>query len=256
MTASVSVVVITKNEERNVERCLRSVAWAAETIVVDAHSVDGTRDKARALGARVVERDWPGYGPQKNFGISLARNAWVLSLDADEEIPAELALEIERVVQAPEHKAYRVLRPTFFMGRPLKHYGRARREPGQVRLFDKEFARFDNRLVHETVQADGTAGLLKAPLLHWCYPTISTYWRKIHQYAPLEAQERALHWPRLGNRWFRFVGKLGWMLFVRRGILDGPAAWLWIVGQAYQDWLATGAAIRLRRRTEPTEATA
>jgi glycosyltransferase involved in cell wall biosynthesis len=253
MTVPVSVVVITKNEERNIERCLRSVEWAAERVVIDAHSEDLTREKAVVLGARVVERDWQGYGPQKNFGIGLAANAWVFSLDADEEVPADLALEIERVVQAPEHKAYRVLRPTFFMGRPLKHYGRAPREPGQVRLFDKQFARFDNRLVHETVQADGTVGLLKAPLWHWCYPRVSIYWRKIHQYAPLEAQERALHWPRLGNPWFRFVGKLGWMLFVRRGILDGPAAWLWIVGQAYQDWLAAGKAIRLRRSMESTE---
>src|SRR4029077_10352092 len=151
MTVRVSVVVITKNEERNIERCLDSVARAAETVVVDAHSADQTKEKALALGARVVERDWPGYGPQKNFGVSLTRNPWVLNLDADERVTPELAAEIGRVVANPYHKAYRVLIPTYFMGRPLKHYGRAPRDPGHIRLFHKDFARFDSRLVHEVV---------------------------------------------------------------------------------------------------------
>jgi glycosyltransferase involved in cell wall biosynthesis len=244
--------VITKNEERNIERCLRSVDWAAETVVVDAHSGDLTREKALALGARVVERDWPGYGPQKNFGVGLTCNAWVLNLDADERVTPELAAEIGRVVASPDHKAYRVPIPTYFMGRPLKHYGRASRDPGHIRLFQKDFARFDSRLVHEVVDVDGPVGWLNAPILHYSYPTVGTYWRKIQYYAELEAHERAARWPRLGNRWVRFFGKLGWMLGVRRGILDGPPAWLWIAGQAYQDWLATGQAARLRRTMEAT----
>jgi (heptosyl)LPS beta-1,4-glucosyltransferase len=256
VTAPVSVVVITKNEEPNIERCLASVRWAAESVVVDSHSHDQTREKAHALGARVVDRDWAGYGPQKNFAISLAENEWILSLDADEEVPIALGEEIAEVVANPEHKAYRVMRPTYFMGRPLKHYGRARREPGQTRLFRKGSAQFDNRLVHEALQVDGSVGFLKAPLLHWCYPTVSTYRQKIRQYAELEAQERAAHWPKLPNRWVRCFGKLGWMLFVRRGILDGPPAWLWITGQAYQDWLATGKAVRLRRGLGTTQARA
>ena len=102
MTFPVSVVVITKNEERNIERCLRSVDWAAETVVVDAHSADLTREKAQGLGARVVERDWPGYGPQKNFGVSLTRNVWVLNVDADEQVTPEVAAEIGRVVASPD----------------------------------------------------------------------------------------------------------------------------------------------------------
>ena len=256
MTVPVSVVVITKNEERNIERCLRSVDWAAERVVVDGHSADLTRAKAVALGALVVERDWPGYGRQKNFGVSLTSNAWVLNLDADEQVTPELAAEIGRVVASPDHKAYRVLIPTYFMGRSLKHYGRAPRDPGHVRLFHKDFARFDSRLVHEVVEVDGSVGWLKAPILHYSYPTVGTYWRKIHYYADLEAHERAARWPKLGNRWVRFFGKLGWMLGVRLGIFDGPGAWLWIAGQAYQDWLATGKAVRLRRKMQSTEAPA
>ena len=253
MRVPISVVVITKNEEQNIERCLESVQWAAEAVVVDAHSADQTREKAMSLGARVVERDWPGYGQQKNFGVSLAHNAWILNIDADEQVTPELATEIDQVMASPQHNAYRVFIPTYFMGRPLKHYGRAQRDPGHVRLFHKGFARFDNRLVHEVVDARGEVGWLKAPILHYSYPTVRTYWRKIHYYADLEAHERAARWRKIGNRWVRFFGKLGWMLGVRRGIFDGPSAWLWIAGQAYQDWLATGKAVRLRRKMESTE---
>src|SRR5438128_5991790 len=104
LTTPISVVVITLNEERNIARCLESVSWAAETIVVDAHSTDGTRDRAAALGARVVDRDWPGYGPQKNFAVSLARNSWILNIDADEQVTPELALEIAEAVQNEKYK--------------------------------------------------------------------------------------------------------------------------------------------------------
>jgi glycosyltransferase involved in cell wall biosynthesis len=256
MTAPVSVVVITKNEEANIEPCLSSVGWASETIVVDAYSTDQTRAKAKDMGARVIERNWSGYGAQKNFGVSAAHNSWVLSLDADEQVTPELAAEISEVIHRDDHQAYRMLRPTYFMGRPLKHYGRAPRDPGVVRLFRKEFARFDSRLVHEVVEVDGSVGWLKAPILHYSYPTVGTYWRKIHHYAGLEAQERAASWPKLGNRWVRAFGKLGWMLVVRRGLLDGPSAWVWIAGQSYQEWLQAGQAIRIRKGMEAREARA
>ena len=249
MTTPVSVVIITKNEERNIERCLKSVQWASESIVVDAHSIDKTREKAAALGARVIERDWPGYASQKNFGVQRAANNWVLNIDADEQVTPELATEIAIVIAQGTHKAYRVLIPTYFMGRPLKHYGRAPRDPGHVRLFRKDAARFDSRLVHEVVDVDGSVGWLKAPILHFSYPTMATYWRKIHAYADLEARQRATGSPKSGNRWFRALGKLGWMLIWRRGLLDGLPAWLWIAGQAYEEWLATGQAARIRRNT-------
>jgi glycosyltransferase involved in cell wall biosynthesis len=247
MTVPVSVVVITRNEERNIERCLKSVHWAAETIIVDAHSQDETRTKAAALGGRVFERDWPGYGAQKNFGIRACSNEWILNLDADEQVTPELAVEIGQAVRQDIHKAYRILVPTYFMGRPLKHYGRAPRDPGHIRLFRKDSARFDNRLVHEVVEVEGTVGWLTAPILHYSYPTLKAYWRKIHAYATLEARQRATGSPRRGNRWLRACGKLGWMLVWRHGLFDGPAAWLWIAGQAYEEWLATGEAGRLHR---------
>ena len=244
-----SVVIISKNEEKNIERCLKSVDWAAERIVVDSHSADETRSKAAALGALIFERDWPGYGGQKNFGVRAANNVWVLNVDADEEVTPELAEEIREVVNHDVHKGYRVLIPTYFMGRPLKHYGRARHDPGHIRLFRKDAAHFDSRLVHEVVEVDGSVGWLKAPILHFSYPTMAAYWRKIHAYALLEAKERVSGSGKRGNRWFRALGRLGWMLVVRRGLLDGPTAWIWIAGQAYEEWLATSEAAHLLRKS-------
>jgi glycosyltransferase involved in cell wall biosynthesis len=249
LTVPVSVVIITKNEERNIDRCLDSVRWASEPIVVDAHSTDRTRELAIQSGARVFERDWSGYGDQKNFGIAQAREAWVLSLDADEQVTAGLAQEIDETLrQEPEESAYRVYRPTFFMGQPLRHYGRASKDPGLVRLFRRDRARFDDRIVHECLQVSGQVGLLRHPINHFCYPTVGVYWRKIHYYAHLEALDRLAHRGPKGNRWVRAPGKLGWMLLRRGGILDGPPAWLWIAGQAYQEWLVAGEAARLRRQ--------
>jgi glycosyltransferase involved in cell wall biosynthesis len=243
----VSVVVITKNEEANIERCLAGVTWVPEVIVVDADSHDRTAAIARQLGAHVLKREWSGYSAQKNYGIDQATQPWVLSVDADEVVTPALAKEIEQMLLEPQHDAYRIFRPTYFMGRPLHHYGRGK-EPGHVRLFRRGAGRFDGRLVHETVRIDGPIGTLHAPLLHYSYPTVASYWRKLHQYGPLEAQERLLHGSPRGGRWVRAVGKLGWMLIVRRGIVDGPHAWVWIAGQAYQEWLATGQAARLRRQ--------
>jgi hypothetical protein len=169
-----------------------------------------------------------------------------LSIDADEEVTPALASEIRETLKNDiDCPAYRVHVPTLLLGKPLGHYGRASTDPGHIRLFRKNAGRFDGRRVHETIQVTGPVGWLQAPLLHHCYPSVLTYWRKIHRYAHLEACERGARGHSRGNRWLRAAGKLGWMLLVRRGLLDGPHAWLWIAGQAYQEWLTVTEANRL-----------
>lgn len=247
MTAPVSVVVITRNEEQHIGRCLNSVRWAAESIVVDACSLDRTAEVAEELGARVYRRDWPGYGAQKNFGVEKATQAWVLNIDADEEVTQSLAEEITRTVaDQPVEAAFSIRIPLRFLGRQLGHYGRATHDSRHIRLFRKGHASFDDRIVHESVHVDGQVGELQGIVLHESYPppATRTYWRKIHYYARLEALERAANGESGGNRWVRAVGKLGWMLLFRKGLLHGPAAWIWISGQAYQEWLTTGMAAR------------
>ncbi len=240
--------MITKDEEQQIERCLGSLQWTAEIILVDSHSRDRTVELAQRLGARVMQREWPGYARQKNFALEQASQPWVLSVDADEEVTPALATEIEATIrQDGSAVAYRLSRPTYFLGRPLRHYGRARQDPGQIRLFRKGCGRFDDRLVHERVQVNGPIGVLRAPLQHYSYPSVASYWKKIHRYARLEAQERAARGNVSAHRWARALGKLLWMLFWRRGVLDGPHAWIWIAGQAFQEWLTIGLTTRLDR---------
>ena len=122
---TLSVIIITKNEAAVIERCLASVAWADEIIVFDTDSSDGTADIARGLGAKVTSApDWPGFGPQKNRALALATGDWVLSIDADEWITAELRSEIEKAIAAPDFlPAYRMPRLSSYCGRTMRHSG-------------------------------------------------------------------------------------------------------------------------------------
>jgi glycosyltransferase involved in cell wall biosynthesis len=161
-----SVIVITRNEAAVIERCLASVSWADEIIVLDASSTDGTVDIARGLNARVsTTSDWPGFGPQKNRALALASGDWVLSLDADEWVSPELQAEILRVLGAPcQEAAFRMPRLSSYCGRIMRHSGWW---PDRVtRLFRRGAARFSDDLVHERLIVDGTTGTLTEPLHH------------------------------------------------------------------------------------------
>lgn len=256
MKAPVSAVIVACNEEHHIERCLSSVAWAAETIVVDAFSQDRTAELAEQMGARVIRREWPGYAAQKNFAIAQATQPWVLNLDADEQVTPALAAEIQMTLARSEvsEAAFRLRIPLYFLGRELGHYGRTPRHAGHIRLFRNGKARFDSAVVHERALVDGPVGVLQATVFHDSYPdpAIRSYWGKIHRYARLEAWERLRSGSRRGNRCFRAVGKLAWMLVLRRGLFHGPRAWIWIAGQAYQEWLTTAATARLRGRGQNT----
>ncbi len=185
-----SVIIITFNEASNIEACLKSVAFADEVIVMDSGSTDGTPDMARKLGAVVhVSADWPGFGPQKNRALELVQHSWVLSLDADERVPPELARQIQKGMLAGSGSAYEVPRLTQFCGRWIHHCGWT---PDYVlRLFKRGSAVFSTDLVHErVVLSQGETGRLTSPLWHYSYPTPAHYWRKLEQYSQAWAQQR------------------------------------------------------------------
>jgi glycosyltransferase involved in cell wall biosynthesis len=185
-----SVIIITLNEAANIEACLTSVSFADEVIVLDAGSADGTVDLARSLGALVhVSADWPGFGRQKNRALELARHPWVLSIDADERVPPELAVEICQVVALGSAFAYEIPRLTQFCGCWIRHCGWT---PDYVlRLFKRESACFSDDLVHERVVIGRyIPGRLSSPLLHFSYPTPSHYWHKLEQYSQAWARQR------------------------------------------------------------------
>ena len=205
------------------EACLKSVSFADEVIVVDSGSTDGTPELARNLGAIVkVTADWPGFGRQKNRALALARYPWVLSLDADERVPPELASLIQRTVLQGTADAYEIARLTQFCGRWIRHCGWT---PDFVlRLFKRDSAHFSDDLVHERVVLErGVASRLRSPLWHYSYPTPSHYWRKLEQYSQAWALQRFSCGQNASMLRAGLAGVVAFLrsYFFRLGFLDG-----------------------------------
>jgi glycosyltransferase involved in cell wall biosynthesis len=182
-----SVTVITKNEAADIRAALASVRWADEIIVVDSESTDDTVAIARQMTERVVVRPWGGYVAQKNFAASLASNDWVLSLDADERVTPALALEIQRTLTNPVHKAYRMPRVTWHLGRWIRTTDWYPDE--QLRLYDRRSARWTGQYVHEAVDVEGTVGRLQGEIEHFAYRDISDHLETIDRYTTYAARQ-------------------------------------------------------------------
>lgn len=186
--APVTVTVITLNEAANIEACLDSVSWAAELIVVDSGSSDGTVELARARGARVISRDWPGYSAQKNFAADQAANDWILSVDADERVTPALAADVQRAVAAaPSTAGYRILRVTFHLGRWIRTTDWY--PDYQLRLYHRRRASWPAKLVHESVSANGQVEQLSGELQHYAYRDLGHHHATMDVYTTLAAQE-------------------------------------------------------------------
>jgi glycosyltransferase involved in cell wall biosynthesis len=182
----VSVVIISKNEALAIADCLASVAGLADEIVVlDSGSTDGTREICAAQGARVIDADWLGFGPQKNLAVQAARNDWVLCLDADERLSAELSASIAATLAAPAHGAYRCARRNRFLGRYLRH-GEGYPD-WSLRLFDRRVAHWSSDAVHEKVLCTAPVGRLAGDLLHESAETLEAYLAKQNRYTSLAA---------------------------------------------------------------------
>lgn len=230
---NLSVVVITRNEEANLPRCLESVAWADERIVIDSGSTDRTLDIARENKAKVFEESWKGYAGQKNSAIAKASCAWVLSLDADEAVSPELAENIQRVVGGEDEKiaGYSMSRRNVFLGRWIRHGGFY--PDRKLRLFRRGKGEFAERAVHETMRVDGPTGVVEGDLIHHAYPTLTGYIETMNRYSSLGA-EVALkngHTSRsfaafLINTYYRPGLNLTWNYIFRGGFLDGREGFL------------------------------
>ncbi len=228
-----SVCVITRNEEHHIERCLRSVTFANEWVVLDSGSQDNTLNRASALGAAVhSSADWPGFGRQKNRALALARGEWVFSMDADEWVSAELAQSIQAALQAPERDAYWVVRRSRFCGKLVRYgdWGGDR----VLRLFRRQSARFTDDLVHERVEAPLPQGELAGFLWHDSVESLADAREKMLRYAELGARkirERRTDRVSLRSRWRPTLAAVrGHWTFVRGyllrgGFLDGAAGW-------------------------------
>jgi glycosyltransferase involved in cell wall biosynthesis len=193
----ISVVIITWNEARRIRRCLESIRWADEIIVVDQHSTDGTPAICREYGTAVISRTMTrGFGDQKNFAIRHASRPWILSLDADEVVTPDLHDSIVRAVAGPSvHAGYRMPRLTNYLGRFIRHCGWY---PNPVlRLFRAGAGRFTDAFVHEEVVVDGSVGALAGDLLHYSYDSLAEHIRKMNLYTAYDARMLARRGVRL-----------------------------------------------------------
>jgi glycosyltransferase involved in cell wall biosynthesis len=206
---TVACVVITKNEEANIQDCLKSVQWVDELIVVDAESRDRTLDLARDCGAKVFVRPWPGFGLQKNFGMAQALSDWILILDADERVTEELRGEVRTCLErwrpgAPV--AYRIPRRNFFYGAWVR--GAGVYPDYQVRLFRRGLAQYNDVAVHENLIVNGEIGTVVGHLDHYTERRIQDHFKKFGLYTTLAAQEKA-----------KTVRTVGWIDLVFRPLV-------------------------------------
>ena len=223
MTQPLSVIVITLNEETALPKCLGSVSFANEIVVVDSGSKDATVAIAEQSGARVISQSWLGYGPQKQFAVEQARNDWVLCLDADEHLSETLQMSIQDVLQLPQYQAYQMPRCNRFMGRWL-HHGEGYPDMS-LRLFNRQYAQWGQQAVHECVETREPIGTLQGDLLHESEETREHYLQKQDRYTTLQAEQlyeqgkQAPWFKLLLNPVVRFVK----FYFIRLGFLDGYA---------------------------------
>ena len=227
-----SVVIITRNEEKRITRCLQSVQWADEIIVLDSGSTDRTVEICKRWTPHVYETDWPGYGVQKNRGIARATGDWILSIDADEEVGADLRPEIEFRIARDEHDGYEIPRLTSYCGQSMRHGGWW---PDHVpRLARQGKAVFSEASVHETMIIAGTVGRLEHPLLHDSSPDLESVLHKMNLYSTLGAE--ALRSRGHSSGLLKALARGAWTFFrayvLKAGFLDGSRGFIAAVSHA------------------------
>ena len=191
MRVPLAVLVIVRNEEKNIESCLRSVAWASEVLVVDSLSDDRTVEIARALGAQTFTHPFVGYAKQRNWALENLpfSNEWVLMLDADEQVPAALASELAEIVRAGGngHAGFYIKRRLVFLGRWLRSGGLY--PTWILRLFKRQCVRFEDRPLNEHAILSGSPGYLESPFDHCDNRPLEDWIAKHNRYSELEADE-------------------------------------------------------------------
>lgn len=187
-----TVVVCTLDEQQVIDRCLASVRWADELLILDSGSTDATRAHAERHGARVIDQPWLGFSAQKNAGARLARHDWILSLDADEVVTPELAQSIRAALarRPAASDAFAVDRRSDFLGALLPNNARRSKRHSLVRLYNRRHAEWDETMsVHEVVRCSGSVRRLRGALLHWNEYSLDELFSLFNRYATVEAAE-------------------------------------------------------------------
>jgi glycosyltransferase involved in cell wall biosynthesis len=231
---TLSAIVIAMNNERTIQRCIESLRWADEIVVVDSGSTDRTPGICRELGAKVhLTSDWPGHGPQKNRALDLATGDWVVSIDSDEWVTPELREEIVRALKAAgAHRGYAIPRLSTFCGREMRHSGWW---PDYVlRLFRRDSGRFTDDHTHERLVVDGAVARLRAPIMHEAITGLDQMLGKMNAYSTASARMKLAQGKR--GSLIAAVAHGLWAFFrtyvLRLGFLDGREGFLLAVANA------------------------
>jgi glycosyltransferase involved in cell wall biosynthesis len=259
----ISVLICTKNEERNLAACLESVSWADDCVILDSYSDDETVTIGRERGARVVQRKFDNFSVHKNWALQHIdfKHDWILIVDADERVTPKLAQEIAALIAgSPQHYGYYLARQNWFAGTWMKHGGWT--PDWNLRLLKRGRGRYERRLVHEHIVLDGPPGYLTNPLIHNDYKGIERYFDRHNVYSSLEAVEAyrtltATHQPQglrasiwikgperrrfLKNLAYRYLPgralfKFIWMYFFKLGFLDGRMGFRFCLLHTFYDY--------------------
>lgn len=250
----ISLVVITKNEESNIERCLRSVPFAKDIVVLDSSSQDKTRELAKHMGARVFDEPFRGYRDQKQRAVDLATTDWILSLDADEALSPELAAEIQSLLNdSPKFAAYEIPRLSFHMGRWIRHGGWY--PDRQIRLFNRQLCKWEKGHVHEKISTP-SLGRLQTSIQHWVFENLSDQVNTNNHYSSLGAKdlfERGKIFT-LVHLLFKPVSKFVETYIWKLGCLDGMPGFIVAVGAAYSVFLKYAKLWEMRKISKVSQA--
>ncbi len=231
---NLSVIIITKNEEHCIANCLKSVSWCDEIIIVDSGSTDNTVAICRKFTDKIfINNNWQGFGYQKNLALAKATGKWILSIDADEQIPTELQQEIELVINNSKLSAFRIPRLSKYCGKRMRHSGWF---PDYIiRLFKRNYANFTNDLIHEKVQVnDDKIGTLQTSLLHNSFISLEEVLEKVNSYSSANAK---MHYEKDKQSSLKQAILHGLWAFIRTyllraGFLDGREGFMLAVSNA------------------------
>jgi len=188
MKLPISVFIVTLNEEEHIERTLKSVTLFDEIILVDSGSTDNTLEIAKSYGAKVYSHPWQGFAKQKQYAMSLCSNEWVLNLDGDEELNADLTSAFKEIVDHDKADSVRFWRNDIFINKPLSSWSK---KPNNLRLYKRSKSFFDDsKLVHESATVDGTEIFINETFNHYGYHSVEVLVSKVNIYSSLKANEK------------------------------------------------------------------
>lgn len=244
----ISAIVLAKNEGWRIRKCLESVSWADERIVIDNDSIDDTAKIAKKLGARLIPSTVKSFAERRNIGSREAKHEWVFYVDADEVVTPELAKEIQNIT--PHLDAYWIRRKNYYLGKPWPF------EEKILRLFKKSALKEWYGDLHESPRVEGRTGELSAPLLHDTHRTLEEMVAKTNEWSDIEAKLRydAGHPPVVWWRFFRVMATAFFDSFIKKsGWRAGTVGWIESIYQAFSMFITYAKLWEMQQNNETME---